>query len=360
MLSFIPQEIGETFRSRGRLAFPGVAGIQRVWRDEGTHGTRVSSLAYWIGQAFNASPAQVDFFFEQTLGGWWKYQKALLPVGGENRDLTLGVQNTYIKDNQYSTDLVNWLYDKADQSKRIKNSDKGNLDKAITAKMDSDMTAFYSHYYSLAKNKQESTASRATRQLVLDMILEYQNADDHGKLTPAQKAVYAVCKEEGSTEYLPGVMQSTVKDGHGAKHTLSDVQYVEFQTDYLRLYWEYVEDNLSGAAYGEKAAVLAAAKKVAREQAINRTLARICRPQTDFAADYKGVRDDDIITFEAQKDLANDDGSLKQDEVIEILKFMVETGLPPEDAYILFRSTVRENKDGEKSDKNNPWRRYKP
>lgn len=321
---------------------------------------RTSSIAYWIGQAFNASPAQVDFFFEQTLGGWWKYQKALLPVGGENRDLTLGVQNTYIKDNQYSTDLVNWLYDKADQSKRIKNSDKGNLDKAITAKTDEDMTEFYSRYYGLAKNKVDTTAHRATRQLVLDMILEYQKADDHGKLTPAQKAVYAVCKEEGSTEYLPGVMQITVKDGRDVKHTLSDVQYVEFQTDYLRLYWEYVEDNLSGAAYGEKAAVLAAAKKVAREQAINRTLARICRPQTDFAADYKGVRDDDIITFEAQKDLANDDGSLKQDEVIEILKFMVETGLPPEDAYTLFRSTVRENKDGEKSDKNNPWRWYKP
>ena len=166
-----------------------------------------SSIAYWIGQAFNVSPAKIDFFFEQTLGGWWKYQKALFPVGEENRDLTLGVKNTYVKDNQYSTDLVNWLYDKAKQSDTAKNSDRENMGKAITAKTDGDMKEFYSRYYGLAKDKVDTTAHRATRQLVLDMIREYQKADDNGSLTPAQKAVYAVCKEEGSTEYLPGVMQ---------------------------------------------------------------------------------------------------------------------------------------------------------
>ena len=332
---------------------------------------RTSNIAYWIGQAFKEipmpdelaqyvkSPQMLDYFFQQILGGWWKYQRAAFPVGEENRDLTFGIQSTYNKDNLYSTDLVNWLYDKAEKSEKSKSSDKENMDKSITAKMDGNMTTFYSRYYGLSKNKAETMHTRATRQLVLDMIREYQKADDHGALTPAQKAVYAVCKEEESTEYLPGVMQITVKDGRDVKHTLSDEQYVEFQTDYLRLYWEYVEDNLGNAAYGEKAAVLTAAKKIAREQAINRTLARICQPQTDFAVDYKGVSANDIVTFEAQKDLANDDGSLKQDEVIEILKFMVETGLPPEDAYTLFRSTVRENKDGEKSDKNNPWRRYK-
>lgn len=314
---------------------------------------RTSSIAYWIGQVFNASPVQIDFFFQQVLGGWWKYQKALFPVGEENRDLTLGVKNTYVKDNQYSTDLVNWLYDKAKQSRTAKNSDRENMSKAITAKTDEDMTEFYSCYYGLAKDKVDTTAHRATRQLVLDMIREYQKADDNGSLTPAQKAVYAVCKEEGSTEYLPGVMQITVKDGNDVKHKLSDVQFVEFQTDYLRLYWEYVEDNLGGAAYGEKAAVLAAAKKVAREKAINRTLARICKPQTKFETKYEGISDKDIVTFEAQKDLANDDGSLKQNEVIDILVAMVEAGLSLEDASALFRTEYD-------SDKNNPWRWYKP
>lgn len=78
---------------------------------------RTSKIAYWVGQAFNTSPVMIDYFFTQTLGGWWKAQKALFPVGHESADYTLGVRNTYIKDNQYSTDLVNWMYDKAETTK---------------------------------------------------------------------------------------------------------------------------------------------------------------------------------------------------------------------------------------------------
>ena len=306
-----------------------------------------------MGEAFDVSPQMVDYFFNSVLGGWWKYQKALFPVGSENVDLTLGVQNSYIKDNQYSTDLVNWMYNQADASAKAKNSDSKNMDKAITAKMDGNMTTFYSRYYALAKNSQETAASRATRQTVLDMIREYQKATDLGATTKAQEAVYAICKKQNSTELLPSVMQSTVKDGNDVMHTLSDMRYVEYQTDYLRLYWEYVEDNLHGKQTdAEKAAVLKAAKTVAKEKATNRTLARIFAKQTDYAEKYKGVSDDDVVTFQAQIDLANDDGGLKQDEVVDILQRMIVDGLSYDDAYTLFRSKYD-------SDKNNPWKRYK-
>lgn len=315
---------------------------------------RTSKIAYWVGQAFNVSPQMVDYFFNSTLGGWWKAQKALFPVGKENVDLTLGVQNTYIKDNQYSTDLVNWLYDKADASRRAKNSDQKNMEKAITYKMDDNMTTFYSRYYKLAKNQPETTATRATRQIVLDMILEYRKSADTGSATKAQDAVFAVCDKEGSTEFLPSVMQSTIKDGGGTPHTLSDVQYVEYQTDYLRIYWENVEQNLTGVKTdAEKVAILKSAKEVAKEQATNRTLKRIGAEATSFQEKYKNVGTNDVIQFRAQLDLADDDGSLKQDEVIGILQAMIQDGLSYDDAYLLFHSRYD-------SDKNNPWRRYKP
>lgn len=314
---------------------------------------RTSKIAKAVGEAFNVSPQMVDYFFNSVLGGWWKYQKALLPVGSENVDLTLGVQNSYIKDNQYSTDLVNWMYDQADASAKAKNSDSKNMDKAITAKMDGNMTTFYSRYYALAKNKQETAAGRATRQTVLDMIREYQKAADLGATTKAQEAVYAICKKQGNTELLPAVMQSTIKDGGEKQHTLSDVQYVEYQTDYLRLYWEYVEANLYGnQTDAEKAAVLKAAKTVAKEQATNRTLARIGAKRTDFSEKYQGVSDNDVVTFKAQMDLADEDGGLKQDEVVDIIQGMIVDGLSYDDAYTLFHSKYD-------SDKNNPWRRHK-
>lgn len=240
---------------------------------------RTSRIAYWLGQAFNGSPEEIDYFFQQVLGGWWKGQKALFPVGGDNVDLTLGVGNTYVKDNQYSTDLTNWLYDRADTTERAKNSDPNNTEKAIAAKWDSFMTSFYGTYYKKAKADSDATATRATRQLVLDAIREYQKGIDGEYKTEWQKAVEAVCLETGSTEYLPSVMQGEVKDGAGSKHDLSDVQYFEYQTDYLRLYYEIVEETMSSdMTTDEKARILTAAKNVAKERATERTLNRIGAP----------------------------------------------------------------------------------
>ena len=70
--------------------------------------------------------------------------------------------------------------------------------------------------------------------------------------------------------------------------------------------------------------------------------------KTDYASDYSGVDAKDVVQFKAEIDLANDDGSLKQNEVIGILRLMVSDGLSYDDAYTLFHSRYE-------SDKNNPW-----
>ena len=337
--------------NRDFLGKPIVSASLQYYEPKDQYTDRTSKIAYWIGRAFNQSPQMIDYAMQQILGGWWKAQKALFPVGEKQRDYTLGVRNTYIKDNQYSTDLINWLYDHADKTAKAKKSDAENMDKAIAAKLDSNMSTFYSRYYGLEKSA--SVASRSTRQTVLDMVLEYRKSVDSGELTDVQKAVNEICKNAGSTENMPSVMQTEVKDGSGEKHKLSDIQYVEYQTDYLRLYWETVEQSLPDAKTdAEKLAVLKAAKDVAKEEAANRTLARIGAPQTDYATKYKDVEKEDVAVFKAQLDLADDDGSLKQDEVIDIVFSMIQDGLSFDDAYTLFHSRYD-------SDKNNPWANYK-
>ena len=336
------------------------AGMQNL-EPKSRYTDRTSKIAYWIGQAFNQSPVMIDYFFTQTLGGWWKAQKALFPVGGESVDYTLGIQNTYIKDNQYSTDLVNWMYDKAEKSKQKHNSAPEDVEKAITFKLDSNMTSFYSKYNSLAKNTNANgTAERGTRQVVLDMIHEYQKTSDSGYLTDVQKAVYDICRKdfekEGELNLLPGVMNIYVKDGADRIHNLDSVQYVEYQTDYLRLYWEMVEETLGEAQTQEaRVAVLNAAKKVAKEQATNRTLARIGANLTSYYDDFRGVDDEDVVRFKAALELAGLDGHLFQEEVeAEIRKMKDEQKIiDGAMAYMLFHSEYE-------SDKNNPWRRYKP
>lgn len=312
---------------------------------------RTSKLAYWIGQAFDVSPVMVDYFFQNTLGGFWKAQKAIFPVGEENRDWSFGIQGSYIKDNQYSQDLTNWLYDQAEKSSQAKKSDPANMDKAIAAAMDDRMVEFYSSYNKLAKNTPDTVVNRGTRQTVLDAIYEYRKAHDHNITTDAERMAYGVCKEQGGTELLPSCLPVTVKDGDKKTHSLSASQYVEYQFDYNRLYWEYVEDMLSPSqSADERAAVLRAAKTVAKEEATNRILSELRVPKTSHAEKYEGVKAEDVAMFKAFCDLANDDGSLKQEEVINIIKGMNLSG---EESYALFKSKYP------KSDANNPWRRYR-
>lgn len=329
--------LGYMGANRDFLGKPIVAAGLQVLEPKDQYTNRTSKIAYWVGQAFNASPQMVDYFFQQTLGGFWKWQKALFPVGGENRDWTLGVQNTYVKDNQYTTDIVNWMYDQADKSSKKANSDRSNMDKAITAKMDANMTSFYSKFYAISKNEKETNSIRGARQTVLNMLLEYRKATDSGYVTDAQEAVYAIVRREGSTEYLPGVMQTVVKDGNDKEHHLSPSQYVEYQTDYLRLYWEYVEDNMLGAkSYDEKLAVLEAAKNVARQNATSRTLGRIGATATDFSKKYEGVSANDVIDFMAGVTLAGkEDDKVSQSEVVDIITDMA---LSDDNAWTLYFS----------------------
>ena len=323
---------------------------------------RTSMIAYWLGQAaaevgLDWSPVQVDYFFGQTLGGYWKVQKALFPVGSENFDWTLGVQNTYVKDNQYSNDIVNWLYDEADASSKAKNSNPDDMDIAIEAKLDSNMKTFYSRYYALTKGQKESFATRHTKRVVLDMIMEYRKATDNGDRSLAEKTVYDVVESCGDVNLLPSVMQSTIKDLDGNSIKLDDVQYVEYQTTYNDLYWSFVEDGLGIAkTNAEKVAVLKQAQSVAKERATEIALKSAGGGSTGYFDKYDGVNDEDIIKFKAQYEIADDkngDANVSQDEVIEIITIMLRDGLEYEDAYTLFKSRYD-------SDKNNPWRRYAP
>jgi hypothetical protein len=312
---------------------------------------RTSKLAYWIGQAFNLSPQKIDYFFENILGGWWKAQKALMPVGSEEVDFTLGIQNSYVKDNQYSTDLVNWLYDEKEKSQKAHISDKSNIDKAIKAKMDGNMQTFYSRYYGLAKDEGNTLYARNTRQVVLSMINEYRKSADTDNTTREQQFVNNVCREQNDTKYLPDVMQGYIRTSDGETHMLSPEQYVEYQTEYNRLYWDYIEANATRTtAAKEKAAVIVAAKDVAKARASENILRKmsIVKSAAESVSKFGSVSDQNIITYKAKRDIANDDGSLTQDEVIKILKEMIADGLSKKDASQIFRTEYSSNK-------NNPW-----
>ena len=324
------------------------AGMQYL-EPKDRYNDRTSKLAYWAGQAFDVSPQMTDYFFNNVLGGWWKYQKAIFPVGEENRDWTLGVKNTYVKDNQYSQDLTNWLYDKADQSSQASKSDPDDISKKITAKTDSNMISFYGNYNKLSKSDTKSTAARGTRQLVLDMIREYQKAADNKSQTDAEKEVYAICEAHGDVDILPGVMNTSIKDADGTEYTMSAADYVEFQTDYLGIYWEAAAQALDGVKGGaQRYDVLKSVKETAKEQAKARALRRMgAKTTTAWGDKYSGANAYDVAYFKANAD-ADGNGSVSQAEAEALLRKMNLTNAERADLWAATNKAWNE--------KNNPFR----
>ena len=338
--------------NRDFLGRPIVSQSMQYSEGRNKYNQNVSRLAYELGQVLNFSPLLIDHFGENIISFWWNTQASLFPLDENRRDLTFGVANKYLKDNQYSNDLTNWMYDRKEENQIAKNSYPDDMNIAIDYKNDSNMTGFYSRYYSLAKREKETDRTRNTRQAVLDMIKDYQAACDSEYVTPAQRLVNNVVKETGDTSYLPGVMNDYIKDASETKHSLTSAQYYDYQTTYLGNYWNYVEQNVSNSmTTAEKIAYIKAAKTVAKERADETILGKQGVSSGHFD-DYSGVSDDDLISFKAQTDIANDDGSLKQEEIVDILVLMVNDGLSFEDAYTLFHSKYD-------SDKNNPWKAYK-
>lgn len=315
---------------------------------------RTSKLAYYMGQAFNISPQRADFFFEQVLGGWWKYQKAVFPVSSENRDLTLGVYNQYIKDSQYSTDLLNRMYDRTEASEMAKNSDPDDMDKAIWYKMDNNLSTFYGRFYKLSKEDSRSEQARAARKAVLEMINEYEITRESGQdPTPFESVwgeVFDAVRETGKTELLPKVLNPLIKSEKGYGTDLNAQQYLEYQTKYNDLYADIVADALQNARNdSEKYALIAKANEVAQERAQDYMLKRLGVPETSaIEAKYGDVSDADIATFQALLYLAGQDGGLRQTEVIEALDRMRTQGLSREDASFLFETRYKP--------KNNPYK----
>lgn len=288
---------------------------------------RTSKLAYLIGQAFNESPIMVDYVGQQLFGGFWKTQKALLPMNPDKADYTLGLSNTYRRDSQYSTDLINDMYDIKAKATLAHNSDKDNMEKAIAYKEAGSMATFYSNY-----NKLEGSSDKATRQIVLDMIDEFVWTTQYGERSEIQKRLDKLCTEMGDTSYMCSALNPYVKDDDGNRHNLTAAQYVEYQGLFNSAYWQYVEKALmSSDSTQAKAIAVNQARARARSEADGIMLSRLgvdSKYSSQLAEEKAvGLTADDSIAFRSTLDEVDakreaEGSNLSKSDVYEILDSM--------------------------------------
>jgi len=74
-----------------------------------------SAVAYIAGRLLNVSPKQVDHVMSSNLGFLARLNKALFPVNRDKADITGGLENQFVVDSVYSTDIVNRFYDEREK-----------------------------------------------------------------------------------------------------------------------------------------------------------------------------------------------------------------------------------------------------
>lgn len=244
---------------------------------------RTSALAYNIGKASakidpthkGLSPKMIDHVGENIVPFIWKDQRALFPIDDGNgvkgeRDFTLGMKNTYIRDNTYSNNLSNWIYDKAEDSKMMYKSYHTN-EQALESTLDSNMKSYYQKTIGLAKGQEDE---REIRRAALDKLKEYRKESDHGVEDADRKAIYDIVESNGNASILPGVMDTSIKSD-GKTYDLSGKEYMQYQDAYESYYYDLADDYINPSDSEDKQSRISSElKQLAREQAMDEILSK--------------------------------------------------------------------------------------
>lgn len=234
-----------------------------------------SEMAYLLGKYLGISPQKADHFGKNILGWMWSYPSALFPINDGKgvkgkRDWTMGVKNTYLRDNVYSNDLSNWIYDKASESD-ILYSSYGTNEQALESTLDSNMKSYYQKTIGLAKGQEDE---REIRRAALDKLKEYRKESDHGVEDADRKAIYDIVESNGNSSILPGVMDTSIKSD-GKTYDLSGKEYMQYQDAYESYYYDLADDCINPSDSEDKQSRISSElKQLAREQAMDEILSK--------------------------------------------------------------------------------------
>ncbi|MDD6484212.1 MAG: DEAD/DEAH box helicase family protein [Clostridiales bacterium] len=107
-----------------------------------------SKAAYALGQTklaryWDMSPKKIDHLISSYTGVLGQVNKALFPMSDSRRDKTIGLRNKFISDSNYSTDVLNRMYDNEEKAKKAFDY-SGTIDNAVEYEQNAIITSYIS------------------------------------------------------------------------------------------------------------------------------------------------------------------------------------------------------------------------
>lgn len=107
-----------------------------------------TKLAYELGQTelardLDMSPKKIDHLISSYTGILGQVNKALFPMNDSRRDTSIGLRNKFISDSNYSTDVLNRMYENQEKAEKAFNY-SGSVSDAIEYEKNSVITSYIS------------------------------------------------------------------------------------------------------------------------------------------------------------------------------------------------------------------------
>ena len=222
-----------------------------------------SKLAYELGQTKfarnnNLSPKKIDHLISSYTGILGQVNKALFPMNDSRRDTSIGLRNKFISDSNYSTDVLNRMYENQEKAEKAFNY-SGSVSDAIEYEKNSVMTSYISGMNKAVKALPEEE-QRNGRAYLLKNLNSWNYEDTASQSNMLSTLADSTVSKDCIFNELPSSSLEWTVDKQKYVYQMTPQEYHKYISDYLT-----VIENARRHYGGSTVESYEAAKEAAKE-----------------------------------------------------------------------------------------------
>ena len=195
-----------------------------------------SKIAVWLGQTaiarkLNISPKQLDHILSSNLGIIGQINKALFPINESRRDLSFGLRNKFIADSNYSTDVLNKMYDNTEVSGR-EFAYNPSADNAIRYENDAILSSFVTRMNTAVRSLPDDQ-QRMGRAYLLKCLKNWNSGLDGNQKDISEKLKDSEVSKDTILRELPTNKLKWTVNKQDFEYELKPNEYAEYTKDLL-------------------------------------------------------------------------------------------------------------------------------
>lgn len=222
-----------------------------------------TKLAYELGQTklardLDMSPKKIDHLISSYTGIVGQVNKALLPMNESRKDTSFGLRNKFVSDSNYSTDVLNRMYENQEKAEKAFNY-SGSVDDAVEYEKNSVITSYISGMNKAVKALPEEEQRNGRAYLLKTLnSWNYENTASQSNML-SSLADSTVSKDCIFSELPSSTLEWSV-DKQKYVYQMTPQEYHKYISDYLT-----VIENARKHYGGDSVESYEAAKDAAKE-----------------------------------------------------------------------------------------------